>query len=66
MFTQHVHHKITAKNDYVGVTLESLRSPSEADAWHHKSGYQSSNNKAIESFVFSKKNGQVARITHLF
>ena len=66
MFTQHVHHKVTSKNDYIGVTLESLRSPSEADAWHHKSGYLSSNNKAIESFIFSKHNGQVARITHLF
>jgi hypothetical protein len=66
MFTQHIHHKVSAKSDYVGVTLESLRSPSEADAWHHKSGYSSSNNKAIESFIFSKKNGQVARITHLF
>tara|TARA_B110000902_G_scaffold158813_1_gene182028 strand:+ start:4995 stop:6056 length:1062 start_codon:yes stop_codon:yes gene_type:complete len=66
MFTQHIHHKVTAKNDFVGVTMESLRSPSEADAWHHKSGYSSSNNKAIESFLFSKENGQVARITHLF
>jgi hypothetical protein len=66
MFTQHIHHKVTSKNDYVGVTIESLRSPSEADAWHHKAGYVSSNNKAIESFLFSKDNGQVARITHLF
>ena len=64
MFTQHVHHKVT--NDFIGVTLESLRSPSEADSWHHKSGYQSSNNKAIESFIFHKQHGQVARITHLF
>ena len=66
MFTQHIHHKVSSKNDFVGVTLESLRIPSEADAWHHKSGYSSSNNKAIESFIFSKNNGQVARITHLF
>ena len=65
MFTQHVHHKV-ANKDMVGCTIESLRSPSEADAWHHKSGYLSSNNKAIESFLFSKQNGQVARITHLF
>lgn len=64
MFTQHVHHKVG--KDFIGVNVESLRSPSEADAWHHKSGYQSSNNKAIESFIFSKFNGQVARITHLF
>jgi hypothetical protein len=65
IFTQHIHHKVSNK-DMVGCTIESLRSPSEADAWHHKSGYLSSNNKAIESFLFSKFNGQVARITHLF
>jgi hypothetical protein len=65
MFTQHVHHKVSNK-DMIGCTIESLRSPSEADAWHHKSGYQSSNNKAIESFIFHKQFGQVARITHLF
>jgi len=66
MFTQHVHHKVQNKNDFVGVTLESLRSPSGADAWHHKSGYQSSSNLAIESFIFHKQHGQVARLTHLF
>ena len=64
MFTQHIHHKIS--KDYPGVSLESLRSPSEADAWHHKAGYQSSNNKAIEGFLFHKSYGQIARITHLF
>jgi len=64
MFTQHIHHKIS--KDFPGVSIESLRSPSEADAWHHKSGYQSSNNKAIECFLFSKTAGQIARITHLF
>ena len=63
MFTHHVHHKIN--KDYVGLSLESLRSPSPADRWHSKYGYTSSNNQAIESFIFSK-NGQVARLTHLF
>ena len=53
-------------NDFIGVTLESLRSPSGADAWHHKAGYQSSSNLAIESFIFHKQHGQVARLTHLF
>lgn len=66
MFTQHVHHKVQNKNDFPGVTLESLRSPSSSDAWHHKSGYQSSSNLAIESFIFHKNHGQVARLTHLF
>ena len=64
MFTQHIHHKVS--KDFIGVSVESLRSPSEQDAWHHKKGFQSSNNKAIESFIFHKQLGQVARITHLF
>ncbi len=64
MFTQHIHHKIA--KDFPGLSIESLRSPSEADAWHHKSGYSSSNNKAIEAFLFSKSNGQIGRLTHLF
>ena len=64
MFTHHVHHKIT--KDLVGCTLSSFRSPSPADSWHHKMGYTSSNNQGIEGVIFSKRNGQVARITHLF
>ena len=64
IYTHHVHHK-TSK-DFAGITQESLRSPSEADSWHHRNGYQSSNNKAIEGFLHHKKNGQVARITHYF
>ena len=63
MFTQHIHHKVSKQ--FPGLWVESLMSPSEADNWHHTSGYQSSNNKAIESFLFSEF-GQVARITHLF
>jgi hypothetical protein len=64
IYTHHVHHK-TSK-DFPGVSVESLRSPSEADAWHHKYGYSSSNNKAIEGFIHHPKHGQVARLTHLF
>ena len=62
MFTQHIHHKVSKQ--YPGLWVESLMSPSEADTWHSTSGYQSSNNKAIEAFLFSE--GQTARITHLF
>jgi len=65
MFTHHVHHKIGNK-DLIGCTLESFRSPSPADTWHSKMGYTSSNNQAIEAFIFSKEHGQVARLTHLF
>lgn len=62
-YTHHVHHK-TSK-DYIGVTVESLRSPSESDSWHHRNGY-TGNVKAIEGFIHSKNNGQVARLTHNF
>jgi hypothetical protein len=62
-FTHHVHHK-TSK-DIMSVQIESLRSPSPADSWHHKSGYQHSP-LAIEGFIFHKDYGQVARLTCLF
>lgn len=61
-YTHHVHHK-TAK-DYINVTVESLRSPSPADSWHHRDGYV--NKAAIEGFIHCKNNGQVARLTHIF
>lgn len=63
VYTHHVHHK-TAK-DFIGVTVESLRSPSSADGWHSRNGYQHAP-KAIEGFLHSKEHGQIARITHIF
>ena len=63
IYTHHVHHK-TSK-DFPGVTVESLRSPSGADSWHHRNGYQHAP-KAVEGFVHHPRHGQVARITHLF
>ena len=63
VYTHHVHHKVA--KDYIGVTVESLRSPSGTDSWHHRNGYQHSP-KAIEGFLHSKQYGQVARLTHLF
>jgi hypothetical protein len=63
IYTHHVHHK-NAK-DYIGVTVESLRSPSSADGWHSRNGYQHAP-KAIEGFLHSKEHGQVARLTHIF
>lgn len=63
VYTHHVHHK-TSK-DYIGITIESLRSPSGTDSWHHRNGYQHSP-KAVEGFLHCKQNGQIARITHLF
>ena len=63
IYTHHVHHK-TSK-DYIGITVESLRSPSGTDSWHHRNGYEHSP-KAVEAFLHCKQNGQIARITHLF
>ena len=65
----HIHHKKTTKyqvsKDYPGVTVEYLRSPSGADSWHHRKGYQHAL-KAIEGFIHGKEGGQIARLTHVF
>lgn len=63
VYMHHVHHKVS--KDYIGVTVEALRSPSGTDSWHHRKGYQHAP-KAVEGFVHSKNHGQIARITHLF
>jgi len=64
VYTHHVHHK-TSK-DYHGITVESLRSPSGTDSWHHKKGYGVGGIKAVEGFLHHKEHGQVARLTHIF
>jgi hypothetical protein len=63
VYTHHVHHK-TSK-DIMSVCIESLRSPSGTDSWHHKSGYVHAP-KALEGFLHHKDFGQVARLTHIF
>lgn len=63
VYSHHVHHK--SAKDYMGVCVESLRSPSSADGWHSRNGYQHSP-QAIEGFLHSKEHGQIARITHIF
>lgn len=63
VYTHHVHHKIV--KDDIGVTIESLRSPSGTDGWHHRNGYQHAP-KAVEGFIHDPVHGQVARFTHLF
>ena len=62
-YTHHIHHKIS--KEYINVSVESLRSPSGADSWHHRNGYQHAS-KAVEGFIHSKKHGQIARLTHIF
>lgn len=63
VYTHHVHHK-TSK-DFVGITVESLRSPSGTDSWHHRNGYEHAP-KAVEGFLHCFEHGQIARITHIF
>lgn len=63
IYVKHVHHK-TSK-DYIGITVESSRSVSGTDSWHHRNGYQHSP-KAIEAYLHHPINGQVARFTHKF
>lgn len=63
IYGHHVHHKIS--KDYIGVTFETLRSPSGTDSWHHRNGYTGVP-KAIEGFIHHRQFGQVARFTHIF
>lgn len=63
VYMHHIHHK--ESKDYQGVTVESLRSASGADSWHHRNGYQHAP-KAIEGFLHHKKHGQIARLSHIF
>jgi hypothetical protein len=67
VYLHHIHHKQVSKfasgKDYIGVTVEYLRSPSPSDGWHDRNGFVGAK-KAIEAFVHSPEHGQVARITH--
>jgi hypothetical protein len=63
IYGHHVHHKTS--RDIMSVCVETLRSPSGTDSWHHRNGYQFAP-KAVEAFIHHKENGQVARLTHLF
>jgi hypothetical protein len=63
VYFHHIHHK-TSK-DYLGVSVESFRSPSSADSWHHRNGFQHAP-KAIEGMVHHPEFGQVAKLIHIF
>lgn len=62
-YTHHIHHK--KSKDYMGVTVESMRSPSGTDGWHSRNGYQHSP-KGVDAFIHHPEQGQVARISHIF
>ena len=69
IYLHHLHskhkYKFKASEDFIGVTVEYMRSPSVTDYWHHKSGYQHAVG-AIEGFLHSKEGGQVAQLSHVF
>tara|TARA_B100000963_G_scaffold75320_1_gene63475 strand:- start:36852 stop:37958 length:1107 start_codon:yes stop_codon:yes gene_type:complete len=68
-YLHHLHHKIKYKwrdaKDYIGVTVEYMRSPSSSDSWHARKGYTGAP-RACEGFIHHKELGQVARLTHFF
>ena len=68
-YLHHLHHKIKHKwldgKDFIGVTVEYMRSPSSADSWHFRKGFTGAP-LACEGFIHSKETGQVARLTHYF
>ena len=62
IYLHHFHSK--RSNDVVSVCVETMRSSSPPDSWHHSNGYL--NLPAIEGFIHHPTGGQVARITHFF
>lgn len=63
IYSHHIHHK--QSRDFIGVTFETLRSPSSSDSWHKKNGYCGVP-RAVEGYVHHKEFGQIARLTHIF
>ena len=63
IYGHHIHHKTS--RDVFSVCIETLRSPSGTDGWHHRNGFQHSP-KAVEGFIHHKEYGQVAKLTHIF
>jgi hypothetical protein len=68
-YLHHIHHKDYFKfrggKDFIGMTVEFVRSPSSSDRWHNDNGYTGSK-VAIEAFIHHPLNGQVSRLTHNF
>lgn len=62
-YGHHIHHKTS--RDIFSVCIETLRSPSGTDGWHHRNGYQHAP-KAVEGFIHHKELGQVAKLIHIF
>ncbi len=63
IYTHHLHHKVS--KDYMGVCVETLRSPSGTDSWHHRNGFEHAP-KAVEGYIHDKEHGQLQRLTYIF
>jgi len=68
-YLHHLHHKVKHKwldtKDYIGVTVEYMRSPSGTDSWHSRKGFTGVQ-KAVEGFIHERNSGQIARLVHYF
>ena len=68
-YLHHLHHKVKHKwldaKDYIGVTVEYMRSPSGTDSWHNRKGFTGVQ-KAVEGFIHERNSGQIARLVHYF
>lgn len=68
-FLHHVHHKdywkFRSGKDYIGMTVEYLRSASEGDRWHVDNGYTGAK-VAVEAFIHHPERGQVSRLSYNF
>lgn len=65
-FLGHLHHnkRLTYQSakEMAGLQLEWLKSVGKPDHWHKQNGFMSL--PAVQSFIFSKKTGEVARFTN--
>ena len=62
-YTHHIHHK--KSRDYMSVNVESMRSPSGADSWHSKQGFQHAP-KGIDAFIHHPLHGRVSTLSYIF
>lgn len=62
-YCHHVHSKHV--KDYIWLTVETMRSPSGIDWWHHRSWYVWAP-KAIEWFIHHPEFWPIAKFTHMF
>jgi len=62
-YTHHIHHK--KSRDYMSVNVESMRSPSGADAWHSLKGFQHAP-KGIDAFIHHPVHGRVSTLSYIF